>query len=292
MKSSFDKAPEIKIQQISANGMTFRCRTCGMENSGEPIILMHGFPETSHMWQELMMLLATNGYRCLAPDLRGYSPGARPKDIESYRIDKIASDIIELADSVGFEKIQLIGHDWGAACGWTVVELYPDRVNSWSALSVPHMQAWDDAKKTDEEQKQKSWYIKLFQLSLIPEFGFGVVLKIKELPYKLYKYSSPEEVQEYIEVFKTKDAREAVINWYRANKELPIRYGNVNIPTLHIWGNEDIAFGRSGIEATKKFMNKDNYELLELKAGHMLIQEKFPEVSTAILGHLQKYPIA
>jgi pimeloyl-ACP methyl ester carboxylesterase len=291
MKSSFDKAPEIKIEEISANGMTFQCRTCGIENSGEPVILMHGFPETSHMWQELMMLLATKGYRCLAPDLRGYSPGARPKDIKSYGIDKIASDIIALADSVGFQKIQLIGHDWGAACGWTVVELYPDRVNSWSALSVPHMKAWDNARKTDEEQKKKGWYIKLFQFPRIPEFGFGYILKIKGLPNKLYKYSSPEEVKEYIKVFKTKDAREAVINWYRANKELPIRYGNVNIPTLHIWGNEDIAFGRSGIKATKNYMRGD-YELLELKAGHMLIQEKFQEVSGAILEHLQKYPIA
>jgi pimeloyl-ACP methyl ester carboxylesterase len=261
-----------------------------MENSGEPVILMHGFPETSHMWQELMMLLAAKGYRCLAPDLRGYSPGARPKDIESYGIDKIASDIVALADSVGFQKIQLIGHDWGAGCGWTVVELYPDRVNSWSALSVPHMKAWDVARKTDDEQIKKGWYMKLFQLPLIPELGFGVVLKIHGLPNKLYKYSSPGEVKDYVEVLKTKDAREAVINWYRANKKLLIHYGDVYIPTLLIWGKEDIAFGRSGIEATKNHMRGD-YELLKLKAGHTLIQEKFDQVSAAILGHLQKYPI-
>jgi pimeloyl-ACP methyl ester carboxylesterase len=280
----------IKIEEISANGMTFHCRTCGMKNSGEPVILMHGFPETSHMWQELMLILAAKGYRCLAPDLRGYSPGARPKDIESYGIDKIACDIVALADSVGFQKIQLVGHDWGAGCGWTVVELYPERVNSWSALSVPHMKAWDVARKTDQEQKNKGWYMNLFQLPLIPEFGFGFVLGINGLPDKLYKYSSPGEVKEYTEVLKTKDAREAAFNWYRANKELLIPYGDVRVPTLHLWGNEDIAFGRSGIKATKSYM-KGDYELIELEAGHTLIQEKFDQVSAAILEHLQKHPI-
>lgn len=280
----------VKIEEISANRMTFTCRTCGMDNTGDPVILMHGFPETSHMWQELMVLLASNGYRCLAPDLCGYSPGARPKDIKSYGIDKIASDIIALADSVGFEKFQLIGHDWGAGCGWTVVELAPHLVNSWSALSVPHMQAWDVARKTDKDQKMKGLYMKLFQLPIFPELVFGVILRIKGLPNKLYKYSSPREVKDYIRVLKTKDAREAAFNWYRANSRLLVSYGHVSIPTLHIWGNEDIAFARSGIEATKNYM-KGDYELLELKAGHTLIQEKFQEVSTAILGHLGKYPI-
>jgi pimeloyl-ACP methyl ester carboxylesterase len=282
----------IEIEEITTNGMTFHCRTCGMKNSGEPVILMHGFPETSHMWQGLMMLLASKGYRCLAPDLRGYSPGARPKDIKSYGIDKIAADIIQLADSVGFEKIHTIGHDWGAGCGWTVVELAPNLVNSWSALSVPHMQAWDVARKTDPDQKKKGRYMKLFQLPLLPELGFGIVLGIKGLPDTLYKHSSPGEVKEYMRVLNTKDAREAAFNWYRANKELLIPYHNVSIPTLLIWGNEDIAFGRAGIEATQKYMMKGKYELLELNAGHTLIQEKFDEVSTAILGHLQKYPIA
>jgi pimeloyl-ACP methyl ester carboxylesterase len=281
----------VKIEEISANRMTFNCRTCGMDNTGDPVILMHGFPETSHMWQELMVLLASNGYRCLAPDLCGYSPGARPKDIKSYGIDKIASDIIALADSVGFDKFQLIGHDWGAGCGWTVVELAPHLVNSWSALSVPHMQAWDIARKTDKDQKMKGWYMKLFQLPVLPELVFGVILGIKGLPNKLYNHSSPEEVKDYIRVLKTKNAREAAFNWYRANNRLLISYGNVSTPTLHIWGNEDIAFSRSGIEATKNYMGGD-YELLELKAGHTLIQERFKEVSSAILRHLQKYPIS
>jgi pimeloyl-ACP methyl ester carboxylesterase len=279
----------IEIKEIAANGMTFRCRVCGMENSGEPVILMHGFPETSHMWEKMLVLLATQGYRCLAPDLRGYSSGARPQDVASYSIDKIASDIIALADAVGFEKFQLIGHDWGAGCGWTIVQLYPDRVNSWSALSIPHMAAFNQAKKTDKEQKSKSWYMTLFQLPLIPEQLFGTIVAVS--PAKFWNHSSPAEVADYVAVFKEFAGRKAIINWYRANKELPIVYGDVTIPTILIWGNQDIAVAKAGVDMTEKYL-KGEHQIIELNAGHTLIQEEFEKVSQEILNHIQGHPIA
>lgn len=147
MESKTGQEFQVEFRELNANKMTFRCRVCGLENNGEPVILLHGFPETSHLWQGILISLASRGYRCLAPDLRGYSPRARSKAIESYRIDKIASDVVALADAIGFQKFHLVGHDWGSGCGWTVVELYPDRVNSWSALSIPHMDAFSRAKK-------------------------------------------------------------------------------------------------------------------------------------------------
>lgn len=140
---------QIEIKELPANGMRFRCRVCGLENSGDLVILLHGFPETSHMREGVLISLASQGYRCLAPDQRGYSPGARPKDIADYHIKEIASDVIALADAVGFQKFHLVGQDWGSGCGWTVVQLYGDRVNSWSALSVPHMAAFECFKIID-----------------------------------------------------------------------------------------------------------------------------------------------
>ena len=83
----------ISIRDIAANGMTFRCREAGPKG-GEPVILLHGFPETSHMWLPLLERLENEGYRCLAPDQRGYSPGARPEGIENYRYENMASDVI------------------------------------------------------------------------------------------------------------------------------------------------------------------------------------------------------
>ena len=101
----------IEVRDIAANGMMFRCRTDGA--TGEPVVLLHGFPETSHMWTALMPKLAAAGYRCLAPDQRGYSPGARPDDVEAYSYRNLASDIFALADAAGFDCFHLVGHDWG-----------------------------------------------------------------------------------------------------------------------------------------------------------------------------------
>lgn len=278
---------QIEIKELSANGMTFRCRVCGLENSGEPVILLHGFPETSHMWEGVLISLASQGYRCLAPDQRGYSPGARPKDIADYHITEIASDVIALADAVGFQKFHLVGHDWGAGCGWTVVQLYGDRVNSWSALSVPHMAAFKTAKKTDPDQKQRSWYMDVFQIPIIPEvfFGFAVARK----PSSLWK-STDEEVADYLTVFKKFDARKATLNWYRANQNSSIQYDDVFLPTLLIWGNQDNAIGRAGVAMTKQFMQGE-YSLIELDAGHTLVQQQFERVNQEILNHIQRHPI-
>lgn len=278
---------QIEIKDLPANGMTFRCRVCGLENTGEPVILLHGFPETSHMWEGVLISLASQGYRCLAPDQRGYSPGARPKDIAHYQIKEIASDVIALADAVGFQKFHLVGHDWGSGCGWTVVQLYSDRVNSWSALSIPHMAAFDTAKKTDPDQKKRSWYMDLFQLPIIPEvlFGFAVAGN----PPSLWK-STDEEVADYLTVFRKFDGRKATINWYRANKNIPIQYGDVFLPTLLIWGNQDIAIGHAGVEMTKQFMQGE-YSLIELDAGHTLVQQQFERVNQEILNHIQRHPI-
>lgn len=277
---------QIEVKELPANGMIFRCRVCGLENKGEPVILLHGFPETSHMWEGILISLASQGYRCLAPDQRGYSPGARPKNVADYHIKEIASDVIALADAVGFQKFHLVGHDWGAGCGWTVVQLYPERVNSWSALSIPHMAAFDTAKKTDPDQKQRSWYMNFFQVPIIPEvfFGFAVARNSSSL----WKLSSNEEVADYLSVFGEFTGRKATINWYRANKNLLVQYGNVSLPTVLIWGNQDIAIGRAGVEMTKQFM-KGEYSFIELDAGHALVQGQFERVNQEILNHIQRH---
>jgi pimeloyl-ACP methyl ester carboxylesterase len=282
-----DGESQIEIRDLQANGMTFRCRVCGLENSGEPVILLHGFPETSHMWEKILISLASRGYRCLAPDQRGYSPGARPTDIKSYRIDAIASDAIALANAVGFQKFHLVAHDWGAGCGWTIVQIYPERVNSWTALSIPHMAAFEWAKKNDKDQRDKSWYMSFFQIPLVPEVLLGFAVGGKRP--SLWQFSSEAEVADYLTVFGEFAGRKATIDWYRANKELPVQYGDVSLPTVLIWGNKDIAIGRAGIERTKQYM-KGDYSLIELDAGHTLVQEQFERVDREILNHIQRYP--
>src|SRR3990172_472504 len=129
----------MRTREIAANGLTFRAREHG---EGTPVLLLHGFPETSRMWVPLMERLADEGFHCLAPDQRGYSPGARPPDVAEYTYDRFAGDVFGLLDAMGWQRAHLIGHHWGPAAGWAAVDERPDRVLSWVPMAVPHLRAF------------------------------------------------------------------------------------------------------------------------------------------------------
>jgi pimeloyl-ACP methyl ester carboxylesterase len=282
---------ECEIKEIAASGMTFQGRLAGMDNTpGEPVILLHGFPETSAMWTDPMAKLADEGYRCFAPDQRGYSPGARPEQVESYTYDQLASDVIALADAVGFKRFHLVGHDWGSIVGWEVIRKHPDRVHSWTAMSVPHVDAFTGAIADDPDQQQRSQYIGLFLQKGVAEDMLagndfaGLRVAWASIPANL--------VAEYLKVFSVPGALTAGLNWYRGNARLldkrdrRDRFGPFSHPTLVIWGNTDIAVGRAGVERTAPYM-RGPYRLVELDAGHWLIQEDPERVYREILDHLR-----
>jgi pimeloyl-ACP methyl ester carboxylesterase len=280
----------VTIRDLKANGMTFRCREAG--STGEPVMLLHGFPETSHMWIGLMERLEGEGYRCLAPDQRGYSPGARPEGSEHYRYADMASDVFALADGWGVGRFHLVGHDWGAGAGWSAVAADPGRLLSWSALSVPHIAAFGKAIREVPEQQQKSGYVTFFQQPGAAETALSAndyaALK------GVWSESSPEQVEEYLSVFMQPGALTAALNWYRGSRGLDpedpeIGFGPVEVPTLLIWGNTDMAIGRQAVENAAAYM-RGRYTFVELDAGHWLIQEQPQRVGDEILAHLRRNP--
>ena len=282
---------EYTALEIEANGMTFRSRVAGLDNgTGEPVILLHGFPETSIMWANLMERLADEGYRCFAPDQRGYSPNARPEGVEKYTYQELASDVVALADELGFGRFHLIGHDWGSIIGWIVLSLYPERVHSWTAMSVPHIDAFISAIADDADQQQRSQYIAFFRLPEQPEKT--LTANNLEPLRALWSPMTEEQVEEYIAVFSQPGALTAALNWYRANSfglekgYQGAMFGPVSHPTLLIWGNQDIAVGRAAVERTAQYM-KGPYQLVELDASHWLIQEEPDSAYNEILAHLK-----
>ncbi len=290
MVSTLNAMAHIDIVHMEANGLTFRCRVAG-DPASEPVLLLHGWPETSHMWTELMGKLSAEGYYCVAPDQRGFSPDARPKKVKEYRIGKLVSDVTALADAFGMGKFHLIGQDWGSAIGWAVVSEHADRIKSWTAMSVPHIRAFSDALRHDPEQRKMSRYMALFQLRGIPEWF--LLKKDRENLRKTWKKSPPEQLEDYLNVIGNKAALKATLAYYRANYRILKKgkgideYGNVDTPALLIWGNRDIAIGRTGVEATAQYM-KGSYELIELDAGHWLMQEAFVECTAPILTHINR----
>jgi pimeloyl-ACP methyl ester carboxylesterase len=282
---------QIQIVNKEVNGMTFKCRVAGDPNA-EPVILLHGFPETSHMWIPLLERLAENGYYGIAPDQRGYSVNARPTDVKEYEIEKLVSDVVGLADAFGIDKFQLIGHDWGSAIGWGVVAFHPERVKSWTALSVPHLKAFSDAVRFDKKQKKMSQYMGFFQLRGIPEWI--MLRKDRAMLKKTWRESSEEEKEDYLNVMGNKPGLKAALAWYRANYKVLKKgqkmdnYLEVNTPTLLLWGKKDFAIGPVGVEGTAQYM-KGPYQRIDLGASHWLIQEAFEECAGPILTHLNTY---
>ena len=123
---------------------------------GPVVVLLHGFPEQNTMWQPVISRLTAQGYGCLAPLQRGYSPGARPPRRRDYRISELAEDIRTLIDASGGSRVHLVGHDWGSTVAWQVAQQFPDRLLTLTALSVPHPGAFLKAMLTSR-QGLASW---------------------------------------------------------------------------------------------------------------------------------------
>ena len=276
----------IDDKKIRLGELEFDCRIAG-EPTNPLVILLHGFPESSYMWTELMTKLAASGYYCLAPDLRGYSRNACPKGVKHYTMAELSKDVIGLAEAVEAKKFHLIGHDWGAGIGWYTVDNYKEQILSWTAMSIPHNRAFGKALHIDPEQKKKSRYIGYFMLPFLPE------MMIRRNDFKtfrrLWKHSPPEEVDHYLSIFRQKKCLTAALNYYRANLKKANRpkLGEISTPTLFIWGNRDLAIGRVAAEGNHQYMTGE-YDYLEVDGGHWLVQSNYKEVEQAVLRHLSK----
>ena len=243
------------------------------------------------IWNKTMEKLSILGYRCLAPDQRGYSDGARPDGYENYTFRKLAADVIGFADFVNCNtKFHLVGHDIGAALGWNVLTLYPEKIQSWTAMSVPYWPAYKWALEHDPVQQQKGAYVGHFMEPSIPETILAkdnyTVLR------KLWEGFEPDIIEEYLHIFSQPDARTATINWYRGimMTQENISYGPIKTPTTFIWGNEDLAIGKASVEKSHTYMD-GYYDFHELNAGHWLTEFNEPEISNIIINHIKKFPV-
>ncbi|KRN99278.1 hydrolase, alpha beta domain protein [Companilactobacillus kimchiensis] len=275
---------------MNFNDLDFNVRTAGLDNVGELIIFLHGFPESSLMWEPAMKEMSDLGYRCVAFDQRGYSKGARPQEIAAYSMTSLANDVVTLANKVGFyKKFHLVGHDMGSLVGWTVTTLYPDLIGSWNAISVPDLPAYEWALKNDPAQQQKGSYVQVFQQpgaaeAMLQKDDYAVLRK-------LWAGFDSETVTTYLDIFSDPGAITAVVNWYRALFQTPqIEYTPVTVPTMLIWGTKDLAIAPAGIEKNAQFVKAD-YQLKKLDAGHWLMEFNAAETTKLISDHVQENPI-
>jgi pimeloyl-ACP methyl ester carboxylesterase len=252
---------------------------------GPVVVLLHGFPEQNTMWQAITPRLTAQGYRCLAPRQRGYSPGARPKRRRDYRVDELAEDVCTLIDASGAQRVHLVGHDWGATVAWRVAQLHPDRLLTVTSMSVPHPGAFLKALVTSR-QGLASWYILFFQLPRIPEWylthGRGTftlsALVESRAPH------APALAEAEAKAMAEPGALTAALNWYRAIPLSDMRDAGkkVSVPTMFIWSDGDVALREKGARATGDYvLGEYRFEILK-GVSHWILDEQ-PETTTDLL---------
>ena len=155
------------METFTRDGLTFDVRDAGPAD-GEPVVLLHGFPQHAGSWDRVVPGLHAAGLRTLAPDQRGYSPAARPTGRRAYVVRELVDDVRALLDAAGLERAHVVGHDWGAMVAWALAAWHPDRVASLTAVSVPHPAAFTTSLLTSS-QGLKSAYMAFFQLPVVPE---------------------------------------------------------------------------------------------------------------------------
>ena len=276
------------------SGLTFTADVAGPAG-GPLVLLLHGFPESRHSWRAALPALAAAGYRAVAPDQRGYSPGARPDpaELSNYAFDRLVTDAIELAAAAGYDgkRFHLVGHDWGGQVSWGVAGRHPERLASLTILSRPHPSSFRRALlKEDGDQKHRSRHHRAF---LEPETGKMLLAEnARRLRDGLFGQGVPAAaLGEHLSVLGNPEAIEAALAWYRANKGLAADIGTIKVPTLYIWGDADATVGPDAAYGTGEFVGAAYAMEVLPSAGHFVMDQAPAKATDLMLAHLQKHPV-
>ncbi|MET7638052.1 alpha/beta hydrolase [Streptomyces sp. NPDC005438] len=274
---------------LRVRGLEFDALVAGPE-TGPLVLLLHGWPEFADSWAPALEELATAGYRALAVNQRGYSPGARPEDPEAYALAETTADALAFADSQGADTFHLVGHDWGGIIGWYLAGEYPERLRSLSVLSTAHPLAVSQAMAEDPEQRRRFAYIRFFRE---PEQAAEKALLAEEgkALSEVYEGRVPPELAErYVRRLSEPGALTASLNWYRAMEGGPnLQARRTTVPTLYVWGSEDVAFSREMAEATGDHVDAP-YRFHPLEGASHWLPEEVPErINLLLLEQLAAY---
>lgn len=276
------------------SGLTFTADVAGPA-SGPLVLMLHGFPESRHSWRAALPALAAAGYRAVAPDQRGYSPGARPDpaDLANYAFDKLIGDAIEIVAAAGYEgkRFHLVGHDWGGQVSWGVASRYPERLASLTILSRPHPSSFRRAlQKEDGDQKHRSRHHRAF---LDADTGRLLLAdNARRLREGLFGQGVPAAaLEDHLSVLGNPEALEAALAWYRSNKGLAADIGTIAAPTLYIWGDADATVGPDAAYGTAEFVAPSFAMEVLPNVGHFVMDQAPAKATDLLLAHLKKHPV-
>ncbi|HEY1827021.1 MAG TPA: alpha/beta hydrolase [Acidimicrobiales bacterium] len=277
--------------EIDANRLRFSARAAG-SHDGRPVLLLHGFPQTSWCWRAQLGALAAAGCWAVAPDQRGYAVAARPAQVSDYSMANLTSDVLALADALGMGSFDLVGHDWGGMVAWQVGTRHPDRVRSLTIVSTPHPLALQHAQLGgDPVQVDRAQWMDRYledhdaERLLLGPLGTGDGLFTLLTTGGL----GTEDAEAYVAAMREEGALTGALNWYRAMDRADLfELVPVEVPTLYVWSTDDAALGRVAAEATAECVHGP-YQFAVLEGVSHWIPETAPQrLTELLLAHLAR----
>lgn len=260
---------EHAIEEVSlaAGGLTWEAGVAGPEE-GEPIVLLHGFPENWQTWTPVMSGLAGEGFRVFAPCLPGYGGTSAP---ESYRIDDLGAAIAAFCETVGEGRpVHLVGHDWGGIIASSTASLHPEPLRSITLACCTHPAAFSGG-LTDLAQVKRSLYVGLFQVPGVEHLVLRGLVS-KTFPRSVVAISDIEEMRRALEYYRT-NLRPWNLNSSRA--------GRIAVPGLVVFAERDIAIGEDLMRKTAEQI--DDLRGFEVVPSGHFFHRRHPELFLAPL---------
>jgi pimeloyl-ACP methyl ester carboxylesterase len=246
--------------------------------TGSPVMLLHGWPDTAGLWRHQVPALVADHYRVIAPDLRGFGESSRPAEIQAYDMSHMVGDVIGVLDHLSIPRVHLVGHDWGAAISWVTAALVPDRVASLTALSA----GWG--------QREKSWYMLLFQFPGVAERWLSA-----DGFRNLRSWSRHPDIEAVVERLADPETLAASLNLYRAILpptslvQPPLELPPVQAPAMGIWSSGDLALTEEAMTGSAAHVAGPwRYERLD-DVGHWMQLEAPEAVNALLLGFLGQH---
>ena len=251
------------------------------EGEGQPVLLLHGFPDSSYGWRHQVPALVEAGMRVIAPDLRGFGASDKPEGVEEYAISRSVTDMLAMLAELGVEHAHVVGHDWGAGLAWSLAAFAPSQVDRLVVLSVGHPNTYQEPSL---KQREKGWYQLLYQFTGVAEE------LLARNDWKLFRelLGDAADRARFLDDLSRPGALTAGLNWYRANSDPRHELGPrqafpaVSVPTLGLWSNGDIYMTEEPLlQSAEHVTGPWRYERID-GAGHWL-QVDAPERVNALL---------
>jgi pimeloyl-ACP methyl ester carboxylesterase len=291
----------VTTTELAVGDLVFRARVAGPED-GATVLLLHGFPQMSRCWSGQMTALADAGFRAVAVDQRGYSPGARPDDPAAYAMAHLVDDTLGVIDALGGDRVHLVGHDFGGSVAWTVAGHHPDRLRTLTIASTPHPLAFvrayqskpevganegDGGESKPNDQNERSGYMRAFreaprgsiEETLLADDGAGL--------RQVYAGLAPAAIDGHVRDMSEPGALVAAVDWYRSmSAKVSAATPACPLPTLYVWSDEDPAIGRTAAERTAEHVTGPFQFEVFGNIGHWIPELATVHFNQLLLEHL------